>query len=180
MHWDDLLDIDDLTIMVQLWTKVFMGILDRHAPVLKHKGKNTYSPWATSELLRKRCASDVLNTRAVEMGFMVLMQAYRNLRNQINRENDWLKHDYFSRKLHENDGNIKGTWNTINKLTDRRSNTTEIPYLEVEGEIIVLDLKQKVENLNGYFVSAGSALNGRFQANTQPIQITPKEANSLI
>ena len=27
-----LLDIDDLTIMVQLWTKMFMGILDRHAP----------------------------------------------------------------------------------------------------------------------------------------------------
>ena len=39
VYWDDLLDIDDSTITVQLWTKVFMGILDRHAPVLKRKGK---------------------------------------------------------------------------------------------------------------------------------------------
>ena len=27
------------------------------------------------------------------------MQAYRNPKNQINRENDWLKRDYFSRKF---------------------------------------------------------------------------------
>ena len=42
VYWDDLLDVDDPTIMVQLWTTVFVGILDKHAPVLKRKGKNTY------------------------------------------------------------------------------------------------------------------------------------------
>ena len=178
VYWDDLLDVDDLTIMVQLWTRVFMGILDRHASVLKCKGKNTYSPWVTSELVRKRCARDVLKTREVEMSSEVLMQAYRNLRNQINHENDWLKHEYFSNKIYENDGHIKGTWNTINKHIDRRSKTTEILHLDVGGEI-VSDLKQKVENCNDYFLSAGSALNGRFPANTKPIQTTPEEAKSV-
>ena len=99
VYWDDLLDVDDPTIMVQLWTRVFVGILDEHAPVLKRKCKNTYSPWVTSELIRKRRARDVLKTRAVEMSSEVLMQAYRNLRNQINRENDRLKLEYFSRKI---------------------------------------------------------------------------------
>ena len=75
VYWDDLMDIDDPTIVVQLWTKVFVGILDRHAPVLKRKGKNTYSPWVTSELIRKRRAGDVLKTTEVEMGSKVLMQA---------------------------------------------------------------------------------------------------------
>ena len=178
VYWDDLLDVDDLTIMVQLWTRVFMGILDRHASVLKCKGKNTYSPWVTFELVRKQCARDVLKTREVEMSSEVLMQAYRNLRNQINHENDWLRHEYFSKKIYENDGNIKGTWNTINKLIDRRSKTNEILHLDVGGEI-VSDLKQKVENCNDYFLTAGSALNGRFPANTQPIQTTPEEAKSV-
>ena len=109
------------------------------------------------------------------MGSEVLRQAYRNPKNQINRENDWLKRDYFSRKIYENDGNIKGTWKIVNKLIDRRSKTTEIPYLDVggaggggggEGGEIVSDLKHKVENLNDYFVSAGSALNSRFPGNT--------------
>ena len=105
------------------------------------------------------------------MSSEVLVQAYRNLRNQINSENDRLKHEYLSRKIYENDGNIRGTWKTIDRLIDRKSKTTEILYLDVGGEI-VSDLKQKVENLNDYFVSAGSALNGRFPvpAYTQPIQ----------
>ena len=59
------------------------------------------------------------------------MQAYRNLRNQINRENDRLNRDYFGMKIYENDSNIKGIWNTINKLIDRWSKTTEYPYLDV-------------------------------------------------
>ena len=156
---------------------MFVGILDRHAPILKRKGKNTYSPGVTPELIIKRRARDVLRTRAVEMSSEVLMQAYRNLRNQINHENDQLKYEYFSSKIYENDSNIKGTWNTINKLIYRRSKTTEIPYLDVGGEI-VSDLKQKVENLHDYFISAGSALNGRFPTNTQPIQTTPEERPS--
>ena len=180
MYWDDLLDIDDWTIMVQLWTKVFVGILDRHAPVLKCKGKSTYSPWVTSELIRKQSAWDVLKTKVVEMGSEVLMQARRHLGIQINCEHDQLKHDYFRRKIYQNYDNIKGTWNMINKLTDRRLKTTQIPYLDVGGEK-VSDLKQKVENLNDYFVSAGSALNCRFSANsnTQPVQTTPEDANSV-
>ena len=163
VYWDELLDINDPIIIVQLWTKVFVRILDRHAPFLKRKGKNTYSPWVTSELIRKRRARDVLKTRAVEMGFEVLVQPYKNLGNQINRENGRLKRDYFSRKIYENGGSIKGIWNTINKLINSRSKTTKIPYLNV-GDEIISDLKQKVENLDYYFVSAGSALNGRFPA----------------
>ena len=178
VYWDDLLDVDDPTTMVQLWTSVFVGILDKHAPVLKRKGKNTYSPWVTSELIRKRLVRDVLKTKADEMSSEVLMQTYGNLRNQINRESDRLKREYFNRKIYENDGNIKGTWNTINKLLDGRSKTTEIPHLDMGGEI-VSDLKLKMENLDDYFVSAGSALNGRFPAYTQPIQITPEGAKSV-
>ena len=36
-----------------------------------------------------------------------------------------------------------------------------------------------MEKLDDHFVSAGSALNGRFPDNTQPVPTTPKEANSV-
>ena len=36
-----------------------------------------------------------------------------------------------------------------------------------------------MENLKDYFVSADSALNGRFPANTQPIQAKPEDTNSV-
>ena len=47
------------------------------------------------------------------------------------------------------------------------------------GGGIVSDLKQKVENLNDYFVSAGSALDAKFPAYTQLIQTTPEEVKSV-
>ena len=59
VYWDDVLDTDDPRILGQLWMKVFVGILDRHAPVLERKSKNIYSPWVTSEVIRKRRAGDV-------------------------------------------------------------------------------------------------------------------------
>ena len=44
---------------------------------------------------------------------------------------------------------------------------TKLPYLDVGGGGIVCDLKQTVENITDYFVSANGALNGRFLTNTQ-------------
>ena len=43
VYWDDLLGVDeDPSILVQLWTKVFVGTLDKHAPLLKRKRKTTW------------------------------------------------------------------------------------------------------------------------------------------
>ena len=50
----------------------------------------------------------------------ILMEAYRNLRNLVNRENCKLKRQYFSKKISDNEKDIKGTWNTINKLVNKR------------------------------------------------------------
>ena len=103
----------------------------------------------------------------------ILMEAYRNLRNQVNRENDKLKWQYFAKKISDNEKDIKGTWNTINKLVNRRSKTTEIPYLEVKGEIIS-ESKQKVEALNDYFATIGRDLNSMFQEDTGSEQTPPE------
>ena len=43
VYWEDLVDYDNPDAIVYLWTKMFTGILDKHAPLRKRKGKNTYS-----------------------------------------------------------------------------------------------------------------------------------------
>ena len=102
-----------------------------------------------------------MKVKAVHMKSEILMDAYRNLKNQVNRKNFRLKCDYFA-KNSDNDKDIKGTWNTINKLVNRRSKTTEIPFLEVEGKIIS-ENEPKVEALNNYFANIGSDLNSMFR-----------------
>ena len=68
-----------------------MGTLDKHAPLMKRKGKNIYSPWVTQDFIHKRRIRDILKTKAVKMKSDILMEAYRNLRNHVNRENYKLK-----------------------------------------------------------------------------------------
>ena len=42
--WEDLVDYDNPDARVYLWTKMFTGISDKHAPLRKREKKNTYSP----------------------------------------------------------------------------------------------------------------------------------------
>ena len=44
VYWDDLVDYDDPNAIVDMRTKMFTSIIDKHAPLRKRKGKNTYSP----------------------------------------------------------------------------------------------------------------------------------------
>ena len=69
------------------------------------------------------------------MNSEILMHTYRNLRNQVNRENERLKQQYFSNEIRRVEGDITGTWKTVNKLLNKRLKTTEIPYLEEDGEL---------------------------------------------
>ena len=51
----------------------------------------------------------------------------------MNRE---VKTAYFSDKLQASQGDLKETWATINKLVNKRSKTTNITALEVDGQTI--------------------------------------------
>ena len=177
VYWEDLVDYDNPDAIVYLWTKMFTGILDKHAPLRKRKGKNTYSPWVTTDLVKKRRSRDILKKRALALNSEILMHAYRNLRNQVNRENERLKQQYFSNEIKRVEGDTKGTWKTVNKLLNKRSKTTEIPYLEEDGEIIT-DPQNTADKLNTYFSTIGEKVNSTFTANDN--SSLPPQVNSRL
>ena len=73
--WDDLVDHNDPTIAAQFWTRVFVGLLDKHAPFRQRKGKGIYAPWITPEFTGKRRTHGILKQKAVKMKSEFLMQA---------------------------------------------------------------------------------------------------------
>ena len=104
-------------------------------PCVNEKGKIPF-PWLTTDLVKKRRSWDILKKRALALNSEILMHAYRNLRNQVNRDNERLKPQYFSNEIKRVEEDIKRTCKTVNKLLNKRSKTTETPYLEENGEII--------------------------------------------
>ena len=69
------------------------------------------------------------------------MAAYRQVRNKANRMSADLKKTYFTNKIQEAEGNVKETWSTINKVINKRSKTTTIQSLWVDGNTISIQKK---------------------------------------
>ena len=66
------------------------------------------------------CASrDKLSKQAIKSKSEVLFDAYKQMRNKINKVNTDLKRDYFTNKIASHEGDIKSIWKTINLVLDK-------------------------------------------------------------
>ena len=68
----------------------------------------------------------------------------------VNREKPKKKCEYFSNKLNENRGDIKGTWKTLNMDLGKRSKTSTYNSIRVNGEDIC-NKKKIADELNHHF-----------------------------
>ena len=77
---------------------------------------------------------DKLRKQAIKSKSEVLFDTYKQMRNKVNKINIDLKRDYFTIKIASHEGDIKSTWKTINMILNKRSKTTQITTLDVDGE----------------------------------------------
>ena len=81
------------------------------------------------------CASrDKLRKQATKSKSEVLFDAYKQMRNKVNKVNIDLKRDYFTNKIASHEGDIKSTRKTINLILNKKSKTTQIATLDVDGK----------------------------------------------
>ena len=108
------------------------------------------------------------------------MAAYRQVRNKANRMNAGLKKTYFTNKIQEAEGNVKETWSTINKLINKRSKTTTIQSLRVDG-ITIFDSEEIASSMNQFFCTVGEKLSNDIPETENPLLndeyiVNPKNA----
>ena len=97
------------------------------------------------------------------------MESYKQIRNRLSNMNTQLKREYFSEKIPQFQGDLKKTWKTINQVINRKSNTTIVPNLTVDGQTIRGN-KAIASSMNEYFCSIGNKLSEKI----------PKKANPLL
>ena len=78
------------------------------------------------------------------------MEAYRQIRNKVKKLNTDLKREFFTNKIASHNGDLKSTWKTINMVLNKKSKTTQIPALDVDGKQIC-DNKSIAESMNNFF-----------------------------
>ena len=146
----------------------------RHStPVCKAgvtRSMNDRSPFRTSHQNYFKLAKtrDKLKTRAVKSNSKLLMESYRQIRNRLNNLNIQLKREYFSDKITQFQGDLKKTWKTINQVINKKSNTTIVPMLTVDGQTI-RDNKAIASSMNEYFCSIGNKLSEKIPNKANPL-----------
>ena len=142
---------DDVNIIVEKWKTMFSLVLEKHAPLRNRRVSEKFCPWITKDF-KPMCASrDKLRKKAVKSKSEVLFDAYKQMRNKVNKVNIELKRDYFTNKIASHEGDIKSTWKIINLVLNKEPKTTQITTLDVDGEKIS-NHEAIAEHMNTYFL----------------------------
>ena len=87
------------------WKEMFLGCIDKHAPLKLKRVRKKRSPWITSELLRKIRKRDFLKKKAISSNNSATWEQFKRARNQANNAVKLAKKRYVSDNLNANKGN---------------------------------------------------------------------------
>ena len=133
--WESIMEIKNIHDMFFKWEKLFVSVLDKHAPIRQHKVRNKYAPHINTELKRKMTQRDFYKRKHRSSKDPQDWQEYKKLRNIVNREIDKAKKDYFMHKISEAQNDVKATWKVLNSALGRQSKTTSIQQLRFKDTI---------------------------------------------
>ena len=119
---------------------------------------------------------DRLKKLAVSHKSDILMQAYKQMKNRVNKLNLNLKREFFTNKIASYDGDLKNTWKTINQVLNKKSVTTHIASLEVEGKTVPEDTAI-AESMNNFFCEIGKTLSDKIPQSSNPLLDNDYEVN---
>ena len=126
-------DVSDPNILWNDWKAKFLVAADTHAPPVTRRFRSEYAPWLTTEIKNKIYNRDFLKKKAVKTGSERIHKAYKEARNELNKLVKNTKPSYYKNALNQCNKNPKEMWKTINKLTNKKSKTTKITELKVNG-----------------------------------------------
>ena len=140
----------------EIWKEIFLEIANKHAPLRQRRVKSEYCRWMTNEIKKQSYHRDYLKKKAVSLNSPYYFQAYKQFKNQLNQCIKETKRLYYNSKL-ANSTNSKASWQTINELLNRKSKTTAINEINMNGKTIVGD-EEIAKEFNKYFSEEGQKL----------------------
>ena len=169
INWDSIVSSSkSINEAVNKWSYLLSLVIEKHAPLTEFKVSDKFSPWLNKEFKDLARTRDKLKVAAIKKNSSVLMATYRQVRNRVNNLNKRLKREYFSEKIAFDKGNLKATWKTLNLLSNKRSKTTNVESLTVEGEVIN-ENAEIASSMNEFFCTVGRNLSVKIPQHPNPL-----------
>ena len=125
-----------------------MNSLDICAPFITKEIERPPAPWIDFEVREAMKNRDVLHREyKLDKQNSTAKLAYRQEKKRVNSLMSNKMKDYYRGEFTKNKGNIKGTWNVIEKIIPKNKKD--------EGVLYDVDLSKKAEEFNKYFAEVG-------------------------
>ena len=105
------------------------------------------------------------------------METSRQTRNKVNKLNIELKREFFINKIASQNGNLRSTLKTINTVLNKKSTTTQIAALEIDGRLISDSI---AESINNVFHNIGNIRSGKIpETPNQPLENSTRLSHKI-
>ena len=177
-HWEQVYFFaEDPNDMWEIWKKIFVEVLDKHAPLQCKKIRSKKVPWITSDIKKLINTRDKLKRKSISTNLENDWFDYKTSRNKVNIELRNAKKEYYSSKIAGQKFNPKKAWKSINNLLGRQNKPTVVNEINL-GEKNFTTPKDIAEGFNDYFSNIGPDLASKIDTSNYNFETYTKTAES--
>ena len=99
--WPCIDNFEDVNRALAAWTKVFLSIVDKHAPCRTRRIRDKPSPWLSQNIKHLMFKQDWLKKKATKTGMLEDWMAYKASRNLCNKEIRLAKKRFYQSRINE-------------------------------------------------------------------------------
>ena len=168
---------EDPNAMWEIWKKLFLDVLDKHAPLQHKKIRSIKAPWITNDIKNLMNTRDRFKRKAILTNNENDWLNFGTTRNKVNIKLRNAKKDYYSSKIAGQKFNPKKAWKSINSLLGRQNKPTVVNELTV-GNNTLTRPEDIAEGFNEYFSNIGPDLSSKIDSSNYNFETYIKNAKS--
>lgn len=115
LPWSSIGDFENPNGMWNEWKRMFLSVVNKHAPIKRKRVCNKKSPWINSRAKQLMIQRDRLKSKAKKTNNPANWLNYKNAKNLTNNEIKKIKAAFYKDNLRTNSGNPSEIWSENNK-----------------------------------------------------------------
>ena len=150
--WDVIKIFDNTDEVLDVWSSMYLDIVNKHLPVKKHRVKNKHQPkWITPEIIEAIKIRDRYKS-------LNDTNQYKNWRNKVSKLIKKSKKEQYKNLINENSNKPSSVWKIFKELGATKQNSKQnIISVKIDGKEIE-DSDAIANEFNKYFVTVASTL----------------------
>ena len=162
LDWSGVLNAINADVAADIFSSNVLKVLNKHAPCVKRRIKNSNPPWVNDHLLHSIRERDFLKKRASQTQTTEDWDNFKKKRNVVNKENRNLKKNYYRDKIYEDKQNSRKLWKTLNEFVPTDKENYNFPKTLKQNGVEITDQTSIANTFNNFFVSIGPKLASAF------------------